>query len=189
MIPDILLIAHEKSHPGFSRCYKIVARSWYIRGLTKLLWLFIYYCLQCLILQTRQHPPYGSLQPIKSPPMPFFTLILDFVLVLLLTRDGFNIIISVIYKFLKQVTLINIADTWLAEKRTHAFLKRLDLINWGLPEELISDHDPKFLNKFWTALFTKLGVKLLYSIAYHPQINGSSERINQTVKIALRFFF
>lgn len=33
-----------------------------------------------------------------------------------------------------------------------------------------------------------MGVKLLYSTAYHPQTDGSSERTNQTVEIALRFF-
>ncbi len=74
------------------------------------------------------------------------------------------------------------------EQWAHAFLKRLDLIDWGLPGELITDRDPKFLSKFWTALFAKLGVKLLYSTAYHPQTDGASERTNQTVQIALRFF-
>lgn len=37
-------------------------------------------------------------------------------------------------------------------------------------------------------MFEKLGVKLLYSTAYHSQTDGSSERTNQTVEIALRFF-
>ena len=37
-------------------------------------------------------------------------------------------------------------------------------------------------------MFVKLGVKLLYSTAYHPQTDGASERTNQTVEIALRFF-
>lgn len=37
-------------------------------------------------------------------------------------------------------------------------------------------------------LFNKIGVKLLYSMTYHPQTNGLSERTNQTVKIALQFF-
>lgn len=27
---DILAIAHEEGHPGFSRCYKIIIRSWFI---------------------------------------------------------------------------------------------------------------------------------------------------------------
>lgn len=39
--PDIIAIAHGEGHPGFSCCYKIIARSWFIRGLTKLLRSFI----------------------------------------------------------------------------------------------------------------------------------------------------
>ena len=95
---------------------------------------------------------------------------------------------SVTCKFSKRVTLVEDADTWLAEKWAHAFLKWLDLIDWGLPGELITDRDPKFLSKFWIALFAKLGVKLFYSTAYHPQTDDASERTNQIVKIALRFF-
>lgn len=41
--------------------------------------------------------------------------------------------------------------------------------------------------KLWTELFTQLGVNLLFSTAYHPQTDGSSERTNQTAEIALRF--
>ena len=37
-------------------------------------------------------------------------------------------------------------------------------------------------------MFARLGVKLLYSTAYHPQTDDSSEHTNQTVEIALRFF-
>lgn len=81
--------------------------------------------------------------------------------------------------------LINVPDTWSAEDWVYAFLKKLDLIDWGLPGELIIDRNPKFVNKFWKILFAKLGVKLLYNMAYHLQTNGSSQRTNETVKIAL----
>lgn len=91
-------------------------------------------------------------------------------------------------KFLKRVTFIEGADTWSAEQWTQAFLKRLDLIDWGLLGELIIDWDLKFLSKFRAELFARLGVKLLYSTAYHPQIDGFNESTKQTVEIALRFF-
>ena len=139
--PDILQIANREGHPGFFRCYNILTRSWYIRDLTKLLREFIRHCPQCLQLQTRRHRPYGSLQPIEFPPVSFFTLTLDFMLALPLTKQGFNVIISVTCKFSKQVTLIEGADTWSAEQWAKAFLKRLDLIDQGLPEELITDWD------------------------------------------------
>ena len=68
-----------------------------------------------------------------------------------------------------------------------ALLSRLELIDWGLHAVLITDWNLKFLSRFWTALFKKLGVEFLYSTAYHPQSDGSSERTNQTVEIVLRF--
>lgn len=81
--PNILQIAYGEGHPGFFYCYKIVTHFWYIKGLTRLLKKFIWHCLQCLQVQTRWHRPYGSLQLIESPPVPFFILTLDFVLILL----------------------------------------------------------------------------------------------------------
>lgn len=89
---------------------------------------------------------------------------------------------------MKQVIFINNADSWLAEKWINVFLKQLNLIDWCLPGELITDQDFQFLSKFWAMLLNKPGVKLLYSTAYYPQTNGLSERINQKVKITLRFF-
>ena len=95
---------------------------------------------------------------------------------------------SVTYKLSKRVTLVEGKDIWSAKDWAYALLQRLNMIDFGLPSEPITDKDPKFFSKFWKALFTKLGVKLLYSIAYHPQTDGSSKRINQTVEIALQFF-
>ncbi len=113
--PDILGIAHGEGHPGFSCCFEIVSRSWFICGLTKLLRSFICYCSQCLALQTRRHPLYGSLQPIESPPVPFITLTLDFVLALPLSKERYNAIMSVTCKFSKRVTLVEGADIWSAK--------------------------------------------------------------------------
>lgn len=93
----------------------------------------------------------------------------------------------VIWKFPKRVTLIKGKDTWTAEEWVYAFLARLDLVDWSLSGELITDRNSKFLSKFWTELFKKLGVKLLYNTAYHFQTDGSSEKSNQTVEIGLQF--
>lgn len=108
---DILAIAYEEGHPGFSRCYEIITRFWFIWGLTKLLRTFIRYCPQCLALQTRRHALYGSSQPLESPPVSFFILTLDFILIFLVSADGFNALMSVTCKFSKRITLIEEMDT------------------------------------------------------------------------------
>ena len=48
--PNIIAIAHGEGNPGFSCCYKIITRSWFIRGLIKLFQTFIRHCPQCLAL-------------------------------------------------------------------------------------------------------------------------------------------
>lgn len=120
--------------------------------------------------------------------MLFFTLTLDFVLALPVSKEGYNALMLVTCKFSKRVTLIKGKNTFTAKEWAYTFLARLNFIDWGLPGELITDRNPKFLSKFWVSLFEKLDVKLLYSTAYHMQRDGSSERTNQTVEIALCFF-
>jgi hypothetical protein len=66
--------------------------------------------------------------------------------------------------------------------------QRLLLIGWGIPMVWLSDRDSKFLSEMWTSIFGALGVKMLYSTAYHSQTDGASERTNQTVEIALRYY-
>ena len=188
LVKDIFDMAHSEGHPGFERCKEVIAKSWYIHGLTRLLRDYIRHCPQCLVYQTRRHRPYGALQPIESPPIPFHTLTLDFILALPTTPEGFDCVLTVTDKFTKRTTHIPGKSTWKAHEWAAALLDRLNIADWGLPMILLTDRDPKFLAELWEAIFKQLGVELLYSTAYHPQTDGSSERTNQTTEIALRFY-
>lgn len=52
----------------------------------------------------------------------------------------------------------------------------------GIPKMIISDRDVKFTSAFWKALFEGLGTQLHFSIAYHPQMDGQTERESQVVE-------
>ena len=187
VLKTIFHAVHGDSHLGFHRCYEILASTYYIRGLTSSLKAYLAHCPQCQTNQTRRHKPYGTMQPIESPPVPFHTIAMDFILALPPSKEGFDCAMSVTCKFSKRITIIPGQTNWKAAEWAKALLTRLDIMDWGLPKQIISDRDRKFLSDFWGALFTKLGVKLLYSTAYHPQTDGSSERTNQSVEIALRY--
>ena len=60
--------------------------------------------------------------------------------------------------------------------------------NHGLPKEFITNRDKLFTSKFWETLTAELGVKHKMSTAYHPQTDGQSERMNQTVETYLRHY-
>ncbi|MBW0555759.1 hypothetical protein O181_095474 [Austropuccinia psidii MF-1] len=60
--------------------------------------------------------------------------------------------------------------------------------NTGLLQNIISDSDPKFTSALWTNLHNVFGTKLSFSTAYHPQTNGLSERMIQTLRDMIRRF-
>jgi hypothetical protein len=49
----------------------------------------------------------------------------------------------------------------------------------------VSDRDPIFTKVFWKELFNQVGVKLMLSSVFHPQTNGQSEVVNQTIAMYL----
>ena len=48
------------------------------------------------------------------------------------------------------------------------------------------DSDPWFTSRFWKELQSALGTRLNFSIAFHPQSNGRSERVIQVLEDMLR---
>ncbi|GJV53995.1 putative reverse transcriptase domain-containing protein, partial [Tanacetum coccineum] len=56
----------------------------------------------------------------------------------------------------------------------------------GVPVSIIYDRDGKFTSHFWKSLNKALGTRLDMSTAYHPEIDGQSERTIQTLEDMLR---
>ena len=51
---------------------------------------------------------------------------------------------------------------------------------------IMLDRDPHFISKFWKELQSALGTQLKFSIAFHPQTDGQSERLIQVLEDMLR---
>ena len=182
------MIHDELGHPGYSRSHERLTEGVYIFNMAKQLHEYIRHCVQCQLHQTPRHRPYGALQPILVPPRPFHTITIDFILALPETKEGYDCVLSVTDKFSKAITLIPGKSTWGGKDWSIQLLDRLSLLTWGLPRAILSDRDRKFVSELWKAIFKRLKVELLFSTSYHPQTDGQSERTNQTVEIALRFY-
>ena len=90
-------------------------------------------------------------------------------------------------KFTKAIKIVPGKGTYSAPDWASRFWQVV-YPDWGLPNAIISDRDTKFVSEFWKSLFQKSGTKILTSTAYHPQTDGQSERSNQTIEIALRYY-
>jgi hypothetical protein len=61
-------------------------------------------------------------------------------------------------------------------------------LKYGPPDGIVSDRGPIFTSKFWGELCYFSHTKLRLSTAFHPQTDGLSERMNQTLEQYLRRF-
>jgi hypothetical protein len=57
---------------------------------------------------------------------------------------------------------------------------------YGVPKKIVSDRGTQFTSHFWQQLHEAQGTHMNFSSAYHPQINGQSERTNQILEDMLR---
>ena len=78
-------------------------------------------------------------------------------------------------------------STWNAEEVAWAFLRDI-FSKHGLPENVTSDRDPKFVSHFWKSVNSILDIKLNMSSANHPQTDGQSERTIHTLEQYLRYY-
>jgi hypothetical protein len=58
----------------------------------------------------------------------------------------------------------------------------------GLPEKVLSDRGPQFTSRVMKELNQLLGTQTALSMAFHPQMVGQTERINQEIEQYLRVF-
>ena len=53
---------------------------------------------------------------------------------------------------------------------------------FGFPQRLMSDQGTEFCGKVIVAMCSLLGLKKIHTTPYHPQTNGSAERVHQTLQ-------
>ena len=76
-----------------------------------------------------------------------------------------------VYRFSKILVTIPLGDDTNAESVARAFFTHVVQIH-GLSERIISDRDLQFVGNVWTKLMATMGTSLLFSTAYHLQMDG-----------------
>jgi hypothetical protein len=92
---------------------------------------------------------------------------------------------AVICRLTSMVHLTPVKTTITASELASLYVKEIVRLH-GLPDTIVSDRDSKFTSKFWSEVHRILGTKLLMSTAFHPQMDGASERVNRSVGQILR---
>ena len=153
---------------------------------------FIKNCVSCQQNKHSTHAKYGEAQAMEPPTAPWTNITMDFVTQLPSSKDpvtGYNYdsIFVVVDRFTKYAEMIPFRHSYTAEQLAHVFKDRIIRYH-GIPESIISDRDKLFTSNYWTTLLAAIGTKKKLSTAYHPQTDGQTERVNQTMETYLRIY-
>ena len=110
---------------------------------------------------------------------------MDFITGLPRTRSGYDSIWVVVDRLTKVAHFIPVKTTYSSAKLAKIYMTRIVCLH-GVPRTIVSDRGTQFTSKFWKQLHETLGTRLEFSTAFHPQIDGQTERVNQILEDMLR---
>jgi len=110
---------------------------------------------------------------------------MDFVNGLPKTQKGNDSIWVIVDRLTKVAHFLPIRTSYGGDRLAQLYVDNIVKLH-GVPWRIVSDRGTQFTSKFWKRLHEAMGTKLDFSLAYHPQIDDQTERINQIMEDMLR---
>ncbi|KAL0536183.1 hypothetical protein IC582_025122 [Cucumis melo] len=185
---ELLSEAHSSPfsmHPGSTKMYQDLKRVYWWRNMKREVAEFVSKCLVCQQVKAPRQKPAGLLQPLSIPEWKWENVSMDFITGLPRTLRGFTVIWVVVDRLTKSAHFVPGKSTYTASKWAQLYMSEIVRLH-GVPVSIVSDRDARFTSKFWKGLQTAMGTRLDFSTAFHPQIDGQTERLNQVLEDMLR---
>jgi transposase InsO family protein len=110
---------------------------------------------------------------------------MDFITGLPRTSKGYDSIWVIVDRLTKVAHFIPIKTTYKGSQLAEYIWLGLCLYT-EVPKKIVSDRGSQFTSRLWRSFHENMNTKLNFSIAYHPQTNGQTERTNQVLEDMLR---
>ena len=91
------------------------------------------------------------------------------------TQRKYDAIWVVVDRLTKSSHFLAIRSVFNTEQLADLYLKDIVRLH-GITLSIVSDHDTKFVSKFWQGFHSAISTELCISTAFHPQTDGQSER-------------
>jgi hypothetical protein len=110
---------------------------------------------------------------------------MDFVVGLPTTQSGYDFIWVIIDHFSNVAHFIPVKTTCKGAKLAELYIARIVCLH-GVPKKIVPDRGTQFTSRFWEKLHEAMDTRLNFSLVYHPQTDGHTERVNQILEDMLR---
>jgi len=176
---EVIQLHHNTLVGGHRERWKmteLVTRNYWWPGIMKEVGRYVDGYDICQRYKNRSEAPAGKLMPNAIPEKLWSHISADFITKLPLAQ-GYDAILVVCDRFNKMVHFIATMEKTSAEGLVKLFQDQVWRLH-GLPESIISDRGVQFAAGMMKELNNLLGIQTKLSTAYHPQMDGQTERIN-----------
>jgi IS30 family transposase len=144
-------------------------------------------CDTCRKVNANYMKPGGLLQPLSISEWKWDDISIDFIVGLPLTTHKFDSIWVIVDRLSKSTHFTPVHTHYDALRYAEIYIAHMLCLH-GVSKTIISDRGSQFVTHFWEQLRASLGTHLIYSLAYHPYMNGQTKRVNQILKDMLRAY-
>ncbi|GBG72575.1 hypothetical protein CBR_g12146 [Chara braunii] len=133
----------------------------------------------------RSRVPFGELKPLPIPRAPRLSIAMDVTGPFPRDRLSYDGILTVVDSLSKYARFLPCKYHVVAPELAR-LLHTGWITNQGVPEDIVSDRDTRFMSAFWTSLMAEFGTTMKPSSARQPRTDGLTERAHQTAQMMLR---
>jgi len=173
----------ESAHRGHAKTYNRITSTYYWPKMSQDIKQYVSTCDICQKVKPRHHTLIGLLQPIPILSQPFKVVSMDFIPELPLS-DGFDNILVIVDKLTKYAIFIPTTTTITEVGTAELFFHNI-ISKFSIPQQVIMDRDVRWRGEFWKEICNKMGMTRSLTTAYHPQADGQTEVLNQSLEISL----
>jgi hypothetical protein len=171
---------HLTGHPGQTKTLEILHQDYFWPRMHNDMTAFMKSCISCGRAKAHQHQPYGTLQQLPIPKRPWHSMSMDFIEQLPPSSD-FTMILVVVNRLTKQALFLPMTDKVTSEEVANLYFKNV-FSRHGVLAHITSDCGAEFVSHFFCSLGTLLSIRLHFTSGYHPQADGQTECVNQTLE-------
>ena len=137
--------------------------------------------LTCQQVKAEHQKLAGLLQPLEVAEWKWEHVTMDFVTHLPRTQQRHD----AVWVIVKSAHFLAVRMTFALERFCRLYIREIVRLH-GVLVSMVSDRDPWFTAYFWKSFQKAMGKQLTMSTAFHPQIDGQSERTIQVLEDMLR---
>ena len=181
---------HEiAGHPGELEMYNTIRQHYWWPGLHTFSKNYVQGCGAYQQFKIDRHPSKPAFLPTEGAKStrPFANCSMDLITDLPLS-EGFDSILVVVDQGLSKGVILMPCNKTITSEGTAKLLLENLYKQFGLPDKIILDRGPQFASKAFRELMKQLGINSALSTVYHPQMDGTTEWVNQEIEAYLSIY-